>query len=507
MYDLLIHFIFIWASFFQKTDIWLGKSNILPNLMGTIGLALLTILIPLAIAILGDILQKKREKNADLTVLDLHVILDSVLKFKLLLLCTSIIFLPLFFWELQIGIIRILIIHLWIAGIVLLGDIVFDMYLWSKGNVWDFRFRYLKKLRQPKDLELVWHSVWQTENINERDEEKFFEIFSSQIDNFLNNAEKKRNNFDLILRLLGDFKSFIKNRSIFLLTTGHKVAFPKILEWHFSAWKKHREYLHREDELEIWSRYGQILSILNAISQFIEELSLTERDSFWFFDYLKKHVTAFEKAFVESKKKGRVFYRKYLLGIFYSVFFKNSPYEYDIWESFPEEWLVKKGNLENEENLISWTSLNKFLMWAQDRVQLAEETRDKQLDNVILNLFPEVDPRTWSIILIFIYSGGSIENGIKSATERPWNFGLIGRAVTGWGENLEKKLEESIGEQERNTLELAPLIFKNQFTRECLERYIKELKQLVNVYSIGSRKEEHRIELLRIFEKMLSLIH
>ena len=199
------------------------------------------------------------------------------------------------------------------------------------------------------------------------------------------------------------------------------------------------------------------------------------------------------------------FYREYLLGSFYSVFLKNSPYEYDIWESFPDEWLVKKGNLENEENLISWTSLSKFLMWAQDRVQLAEKTHDNQLDNVILNLFPEVDPRTWSIILIFIYSGGSIENGIKSATERPWNFGLIGRAVTGWGENLEKKLEESIGEQERNTLELAPLIFKNQFTRECLERYIKELKELV--YTIKDREEEHRLELLEIFKKMLSLIH
>ena len=77
----------------------LSKINNFPNIIQGIGLALLTILIPLAIAVLADIYQKRREENKEFTYLDLHVILDNVFNIKLLILSVFLIFLPMFFWE------------------------------------------------------------------------------------------------------------------------------------------------------------------------------------------------------------------------------------------------------------------------------------------------------------------------------------------------------------------------------------------------------------------------
>jgi hypothetical protein len=72
----------------------LSKINNFSNIIQGIGLALLTILIPLAIAILADIYQKRKKEYA---YLDLHVILDNVFKIKIIILSVFLIFLPMFF--------------------------------------------------------------------------------------------------------------------------------------------------------------------------------------------------------------------------------------------------------------------------------------------------------------------------------------------------------------------------------------------------------------------------
>ena len=52
----------------------------LPNIIQAISIALLTILIPLAIAILTEIYQKRKDQKIEFVDLDLHVILDSVFR-------------------------------------------------------------------------------------------------------------------------------------------------------------------------------------------------------------------------------------------------------------------------------------------------------------------------------------------------------------------------------------------------------------------------------------------
>ena len=97
----------------------LSKINNFPNIIQGVGLALLTILIPLAIAVLADIYQKRKKEDKEYAYLDLHVILDNVFNVKLLILSVFLIFLPMFFWEILIGLDRLITVHFTFIGIIL----------------------------------------------------------------------------------------------------------------------------------------------------------------------------------------------------------------------------------------------------------------------------------------------------------------------------------------------------------------------------------------------------
>ena len=78
----------------------------------------------------------------------------------------------------------------WIIGVVLITKILSSSYHWIKGNKYPLRFGYLRELRDRLDMEEAWRSVWQTENINFRNEREFFDIFLSTINQLLENDER-----------------------------------------------------------------------------------------------------------------------------------------------------------------------------------------------------------------------------------------------------------------------------------------------------------------------------
>ena len=497
----------------------LSKINNFPNIIQGIGLALLTILIPLAIAVLADIYQKRREENKEFTYLDLHVILDNVFNIKLLILSIFLIFLPMFFWEILTGLYKLIAIPFIFIGIILLVNIIFKVYHWIKGNIFNFRFSYLKKVKKYDDLEIVWKSIWQVENINIQNERKFFQIFSSTINRLLN-LTKKNENLKTISKLLNDFYNSINKRSIAAL---NEDIFPKILDWHFNFWRKENELLDKKlldkkGKSDKWSNYSEISRILNDIFDNIEECSLKERMAYSFFDHFKKHAEHYKKELVE-RNKTRHHYIDSLFGIFCRVFFENiekSSEKHDIWEfCFPEEWKITKNNLENKENIISKILLKKYVQWAQVRIIQAKEDLDWDLDNISRNLFPEVGPILWAMILIFIFSPYG-DNRMKSIIERPWTFGLMGRFriysgdIANSKEESRRKMDEAMqlaGEAEtKNTFELACLLFKEKFSKDNLEKYIKSLKELDPEYKKDPDKEKKRLELLNTFREMLKFL-
>jgi hypothetical protein len=146
------------------------------NIFHIIGIALLTILIPVAIAIFD------REKYS---MLDKYVILDYIVGSKWLLMFIGFIFIPLMIWSLSPGWLRLIELAFWIVGIMVLIKILAKSYKWLKGNRSILRIEYLRDLKDEADIVEVWRSVWQSEDLDPQTEEKYFELFSSFVENDL----------------------------------------------------------------------------------------------------------------------------------------------------------------------------------------------------------------------------------------------------------------------------------------------------------------------------------
>ena len=492
----------------ENLDIFLGffeELNKFSIFAQNIGLAFGAILIPIAIAIF-------RDKNFE--TLDTNVILDRVINGKKLITYLGIILLIPFLWYITNNVfINSIGLLLWLFGIYIILRILGDCYKWIKGHKMNLRFNYLKALKNIQDMEESWHSVWQTPNINIQNENEFFKIFSPTIDQLLKSPKK---NPKITAKLLNDFYNFINNRSIFFLAV-IKEIFPKLLEWHFKIWQEEYKRLDKEDKLDEWINYVEMSRIMDSILNNIEERSLKEKKFFSFFNYFKTHVESYKKEFIKIDNE-EYCYAESLFNIFYPVFFKNIAKlqaRYKIWKHyFPKEWKITKKNLEDKENVMSKISLNMFSEWAQERIRQVQATPDWDLDEVSRNLFPELNPRLWAIILIFIYMPYD-NNIVKSVIDRSWNFGFIGRVSRLYPGDIADKEEESKRKtikmvqsaekvEIKNTFELTYLLFKDQFSKENLEKYIKSLKELK--YEKEPKKENKRLRLLNTFKEMLKFL-
>jgi len=496
-------FIFIIAT--------LDKLNNLPNIIQGIGLALLTILIPLAIAVLADIYQKRKDKEKEFVYLDLHVILDNVFNIKLLILSVFLIFLPMFFWDILIGSYRLIAIILTSIGIILVTVIIIKVYHWIKGNIFDFRFSYLKKVKKHDDLGIVWKSIWEVAKIDFQKEKEFCKIFFSKIDHLIG---LPKNSLEITSKLLNDFYNFINKRSIILLVVPEN-AFPKILEWHFKAWQNKyiyiKKYLNNKNKSKSSLNYSEILRVLHSILSNIEERSFKEQDAFSFFIHFKKHAKKYKDQLVGNGNKH--YYIRYLFDLFYKVFFKyiekaNFSEMEPIWDQdFPKEWKISKINLVDKENkLFSNLSLRCFQNWALHRIIQTKEEKDFVLGEVSSNLFPEVDPNLWAKLLIFTFP--RFKGKVKLAIEKPWDFGPISRVIfysTEEDEEIDKKIFEDMKQEKQKTYELACLLFKKEFSKENLKQYIKEIKDLK--YPEGSDEENEKIEWSDFFNGMLEYLN
>lgn len=168
----------------------IGLGSTLPSLFQNLGLALLSILIPLAIVVLTDFYQKKEKEEKSLSQLDLRVILDTVFQVKRIVFSSILIFLPFVFWDISYGFVRLFEAVLSLIGVTLIAKTIFKIYRWIKGNVAIYRVSYLKTLEDPTDLMIAWRSVWQSKEVGYSNEVNLFDIFSSKIDEVVKHYER-----------------------------------------------------------------------------------------------------------------------------------------------------------------------------------------------------------------------------------------------------------------------------------------------------------------------------
>jgi len=279
-------------------------------------------------------------------------------------------------------------------------------------------------------------------------------------------------NLKVIAKLLEDYSNFIEKRSNVYLIVLNEI-FPKILEWHFSIWKKEHELLGEEHDLEEWDNYRQILASLDDILENTQQRAFKEGNSYSFFRAFKKHVEKYKNEFVEGKDEKKFYYVESIISIFYVTLVENiriSKEKHDIWNHyFPPGWKITIDNIEKKENIVSKVLLSNFLDWARERFWQSEDRKeyDKLIDELASNLFPSVETILWAKLLTLVLKPWIDDDRMKSLVEEAPNFGLFSRVFVNFNDTG-TKLHDIMRSHENNTMALAIFLFKNHLTKDIL---------------------------------------
>ena len=316
-----------------------------------------------------------------------------------------------------------------------------------------------------------------------------------------------QNDISTVAKLLTDFSSLSEKRSIIFLVNLEEV-FPKILDWKFIAWKQNWLNWKNKEKREEWLSWVELSHKFDTLITRIGERSFEkERLQFMFSVAFLKHFQTHvnfrkdEYVVVEERKK---YYVTDLFRLFYNVLFKfvetAEPTEKKyFWSVFPKEWKITK-----RDNLgLAWLSYNNFMVWVSPRI-IDNPESDLVLNEVTENLFPKVDIRTWSRILIFVLSPYG-ENRVKSVIERNWSFGFRIRTIVSTGKYSPKEVYQQLTAEDRPKIErayeLALSLYKSTFTEKMLKKYKTDARKLK--YPSNTSEGRKKKELLKIFDGLL----
>ena len=467
-----------------------------PPLLQQIGLALLTLLVPLGTGLVIEMLGNRG--LSEFKELDLRVVLDKVFRLKKLVIVVLIVFLiPLFIKLLPIPS-KMSLMVAYSAAIIALIAILIDFYYWVKGDRWKFRYAFLRHAGK-EDLEKGWNIIW-TATIKEYQREReLFEIFNSQIKRSLGVNKRKplikdlRHSYIMIV----NFKSTLKKRSSTFLVD----LVPSILRLHYKIWQKEKHYRANDGDTNLWFEYDKVLVVLNEILEGIFKIFLDQRISIYL---LLKEIDDFCKALSVSGNKE---YLSDLFGIFIPIIFDNA--EMIKWQHFPQHWLITKDSILNKANPIPNVIFEIFLEWCHERIIQTQLDFDAKLEKVLHELFPTLDPSLWSEFLLLAFSQGDPSSRIQTVLERRKSFGLMGRTFFS-GETSIANTENTyykIREMQRKAVIEFIYIFpewQKEFSSENLKMYKKELERLK--YEGDSSKESRRIHLLELVNMMMEYV-
>jgi len=326
-----------------------------------------------------------------------------------------------------------------------------------------------------------------------------------------------RKDLETMKTLLNDFLVLMDNRTTFFLVSNEKVL-PKILEWNLIIWKNMwQSFNEKSNDQTHWFELSKTSesTILKIGKRAIKEDQYLF--TVFFLKNFQKHLEAHKKESIQIET-GTRYYVIYLFDFLFKLITEfeetNSLGEKEyLWSNIPAGWKITKGNLEDKENLFAGISLHEFLDWAIIRVQMGKDF-DPLLNDLSVNLFPEVDPRTWAVILTFCFSVFDPENRVKSVIERPWSFGYDFSATAftvSEGETVEQKLEAMELQKEairktktQKAYELGLLLFPNVFEKKLVAKYVEEASNLK--YTEDSTKEHRRVATLTILNDILAIL-
>lgn len=477
----------------------------LSELMQGAGVAVLTLLISFAIGIfihhLGD---GERKGN----FLDLHVALDYVWMFKRSLAYLSVaVISPFLMGSANLGF-KTFVFLVWAVSLYFLFWTLLRLYSWVKGDKDDFRRGYLSDFKKsPEDTVVSWGDFWGVDRNSEKRfrEAEFFAAFSREIDVFLRSEDE--NDWRTMQKMLDGFSSNMGKRNrVFLVVFPE--FFPKVLEWHFVIWKKQysdfaKDKVTKEDVT--WQQHlFEVDQVIDQIIRYVtrEALAVGSGNAFSYFKSLEVHMAKYQSETIEGQKHSYVYIEQIPIYEDCMNLIPKSKESHDIWgHYFPESWKVTIRNL--KDNIVSRVWFNRFMEWSRSRIWNRGKEWDRDLDEISMELFPEVDPVTWARIYTFVF-GSWTESRIREAVEKDANYGHVGRIVSGWGGVEGEYYSKVNDEQLRNTLDLAVYLFGSVFTRENLDEWLVELASLD--YPEGSDNFRRKKMWEGIFKSLRDLI-
>ncbi len=465
----------------------LVNQPILPDIMQSLALGLVTVTIASAIFLVG----RGTNVEFDRVVILKKVIGKSFLYYFLLL------FVPLFFWSLSGSAFKFLLFLFYLVGVGGYLGFLVHSYRWireietedkrkEKGYRQKMRLEFLEEVIGTPQGELAWEFVWQLEDKSLQEESTYVERFVENINSLLKQG-KAENTYNLISL----FKESIDNLSLNSSVIFEDV-FKAILEWHYEIQP------YRQPDNKETLQYKRLLVILNPFIRQVLEKGLGYNENHYFV------FNTFEDFVSKCEEK----YKERLMSNVATTFFENiaeSPEGRNIWSDyFPEKWKVTKETFTDSQNLMANLWLTHFLKWAEQRIQKQfgkEFELDKQLGEITKGLFPSVDPMIWSQILTFLMRPWGKEGRMKSFVENTRSFGHISVGPISYGD--ESKVQEVLQEKKKRAKELALIIFKGEFSEKKLNEYINELEKLsFEEESLQNKK----VQIKNIFEDMLNLL-
>lgn len=461
-----VRIIVIVAIFFTSYLLSCLNNSDLDKMVTSLGLGLLTLLIPLAMGILLDVYQKRREKENEFIDIDLQVILNRVFKIKWLVWIVLLIFVPMMFWRSFNNIFaRFFELMVSSIGLSFIASTIFDTYNWMIGNAFEYRYKYLKLLKSSENMRICWHSVWSADG-NELDKElKFFEVFSEKVNNLIRESRKGKNT-SVLINILSSFREHIKNRSIYFLIDEN--VFSKISELHFKELKFSMRNRFSYD-------HERLLNEINQMITNIEQSVVNEVQFHFLPTNIEKHIREVVDKDPDLDLKEKNKYLKSLFsGIFNTLFTKIEEAD-DVEEflkSFPKEWKVTKDNLVDENKEFSVIFLGYFLDWTDHLIKQKKDIA--VLGDVLKVLFPDTNGKFLIKAFKFAFVPSFADKRkIECVAECQWYPKIIQTYGGSADENT----------QNLNTYELIETIakidgrLKELTDKEALKKYLDEVKE------------------------------
>lgn len=388
----------------------------MPSLLQTVGLALLTILVPFAIAILSNFLrQGDKEKETAFLNLDLYVILQNVFVIRDLLLSNFLIFGPVLLWNI-IPSARFFILLIWGVGVVWLTVMIYEVYQWRTVNDSKLRFLYLRKVRQLERMNLAWASVWAARNMDNRVERVYLGIFAEVITELINDAK-----YHEVALLLEVFTESLHERFNLSLLVGDHSFMRTVLEWHMWV-RVHEEKVTQvlKEDTDLRLGFIEMRANIDTVLDVMTDNTIRAQHSMWYFknieafdadhsddaQYLEGLMAEIIPVFLESMRVTRTKYR-----------------QADLWEGFPVAWRVTQEGVADTSAVMPRIWLEGFMEWVVRKIHGSGSGAGENVEDVVRHLFPNVDPSLFlrALIVAHVLYG---ENKVRSLVETEWEFGF-----------------------------------------------------------------------------------